>query len=56
MDTLIKKQEFRWSIRKKGKHVLNMCTRMLYLHVFAFGLLAGTSTCAKATVCWQASS
>jgi filamentous hemagglutinin family protein len=45
---LLAREEFRWSIRKKGKHVFNVCTQFAALHVLAFAMMAGTSTIAFA--------
>lgn len=36
------KEEFRWSYRKKGKHVLNMCAHLVYGLAIGGFLLAGT--------------
>ena len=45
---IIKKEEFRWSFRKKGTQVLNICTHLLFLYGFATALMMGTSTAAFA--------
>ncbi len=43
----IKKEEFRWSFQKKGKHVLNICTRLLFM-AGVTALIAGSPTAAQA--------
>jgi filamentous hemagglutinin family protein len=45
---IIKKEEFRWSFRKKGKNVMNICTHLLFLGSVGFALMAGTSSLAFA--------
>ncbi len=45
-NAIFKKEEFRWSFRKKGTQVLNICTRLLLL--FGFTSFMGISTPALA--------
>ena len=45
---LIAREEFRWSIRKKGKHVFNVCTQFVALHALAFVFMASSATVAHA--------
>ncbi|MBU6475231.1 MAG: filamentous hemagglutinin N-terminal domain-containing protein, partial [Alphaproteobacteria bacterium] len=43
----IKKEEFRWSFQKKGKQVLNVCTRLLFMAGVVM-LMTGMPTAAQA--------
>ena len=42
------KQEFRWSVRKKGKNVLNLCAKLFFYNGLLLTLLTGASTAANA--------
>ena len=46
-NALVKKEEFRWSFRKKGTQVLNICKHMLLVYGFA-ALMTGAATEAQA--------
>jgi len=48
LNQLISRQEFRWSIRKKGTRVFNICTRFVVLSGLALALMTGVSSAAFA--------